>query len=179
MLLSQIALLVLIVMAIALGYVPLWLGIVVLAVWAASKLVSRQIIKQLEDAGLREHRMTGARVHTHEVRHADQDELRAMDIEPEPNAKYCWLELTITPPSQQVLWNPHDLTVFNPPMQSPDDPERCLLERLVVHAAAGETAPERVRGPLRLQLLIGAHASSRDCLLSYRHEALATIPLPA
>lgn len=168
---SQIALIVLIVMAMITRYIPLWLGIVTIAVWAAAKLLMRALINQMERRELAKHRLSGAQIDVHCI-----DVVRDAH-ENYRNASYR-LEFSVRPKDAGIEWRPDQLAVF--PVDEPDA-SACAIESCDVSDDANRFIPCRDRahtGEVRVRLHVAIPQDVSRVLLSYRHERLATMELP-
>ena len=169
MLFSQLALIVLVVLAMATGYVPWWLGVVTLLAWGAAKLGMRGVIRQVERRELLTQRLGGSKLEVLVERLAADADAAA-----DSGARY-WLDVTLTPPSPDTEWFPLQIEAFE--IRGADS-GACRVEACMIWR--GDTfvpCMESIVGSGRVRLLIETLQSTTSIVLSHQEERLGSVSL--
>ena len=186
------------------GYLPLWLGIGLIAGYFVIKIIIGKAFTRLFSAPfkMKGKALEGAHVEYHghvwttlpeSEAHSDDENDDSDDEEDEDDdddaihqsLRYAWIDLTITPQERTegfTHWEPGELLLLpgeDAPagLDSLDDAYSVEDVRIVVDEKEMEDESGKYCGPLRIKILIGLPEDKHEFTLAYYFETLTTLRL--
>ncbi|GMV92623.1 MAG: hypothetical protein AMXMBFR82_24010 [Candidatus Hydrogenedentota bacterium] len=197
----RLLLLVAIVVAMALGYLPYWLGGGLIAAYFIIKWIIRAAVYRLFTIPfkMKGKALAGATAEIHgwewtekpvreRTEYEDEDDEEYDDVEDgdsDAGLRYVWIDVTITPPDRSegfVHWEPGELALLpnGKRLKTLDDHDHCLQVRDVRFVRDGEEIEdegEKVGGPHRIKLLAAIPPGQHEFRFVYYLEVFGEVNL--
>lgn len=179
------------------GYLPYWLGGGLIAAYfilmIAIKVLFGSLVKKIFSAPfkMKGKALAGATCHVHGFQWTEgpavqvDSEDEEAEGAPDPNLRYAWIEVTITPPEQSegfISWEPGELMLapLSMSLKGLDDLEGCFQVqdvKLVVNGLDREDDPGKYEGPQRLKVLVGVPREETAFKFVYYFEQFGEVRL--